>query len=204
MEEWRCFLTQIHLGDATHTIAFNVVPDTGSRELIVAGPKCNGCDPTDGIWDFSIGQDVSGGLNHQILYAGGQSSEYVLWQADLKDYSDTKEVDFGVITSSTSSQGDPLNVMGLQEGGFLDDLCGPKEVLFNFSQGRLYIGNISPMIPASALTLSLQEPSSGILFVMGRVTGFAIDGQPVATNVVPQLAIFDTGSTDTYVSPDLT
>jgi hypothetical protein len=197
------FLTQIHLGDATHTIAFNVVPDTGSRELIVAGPNCKGCDPTDGVWDFSIGQNVSGGLSHSILYAGGQTSQYVLWQAYLKDYSDNKQVDFGVITSSSSSEGDPLNVMGLQEGGFLEDLCGAKEVLFNFSQGRLDIGNISPMIPATASTFSLQEPSSGILFVMGRVTGLAIDGQPVAANLVPQLAIFDTGSTDTYVSPDL-
>lgn len=203
---WRnggVFLSRIHLGDATHTITFTVVPDTGSRELIVAGPNCNGCDPSNGVWNFSIGSNVSDGLDHQILYAGGQSTQYIPWRAYLKDYSDNKQVDFGVIANSKSPDGDPLNVMGLQEGGFLDELCGNKEVLFDFSNGRLSIGNVSPLIPAGASTFTLQEPSSGIRFVMGHVTGLSIDGQPVTANLVPNLAILDTGSTDTYVSPDL-
>lgn len=203
---WRSggiFLTQIHLGDATRTLTFNVVPDTGSRELIITGPNCQNCDRSGSVWDFAIGSNVSGGFDHQIMYAGGQSDRYIPWRAILKDYTDGKEVDFGVVTSSSTPDGDPMNVLGLQDGGFLDDLCGNKEVLFDFSHGRLYIGNVSPMIPPTAQTFTLNEPSSGIRFAMGKVVGLAIDGQPVASNLVPTLAILDTGSTDTYVTPDL-
>jgi hypothetical protein len=203
---WRSggiFLTQIHLGDATRTLTFTVVPDTGSRELVIAGPNCRDCNRSGGVWDFAIGTNVSGGFDHQIKYAGGQSDSYIPWRADLKDYTDGKQVDFGVITSSASLDGDPLNVMGLQDGGFLDNLCGNREVLFDFPRGRLYIGNLGSLIPPTAPTFTLYEPPSGIRFAMGKVTGLAIDGQPVAANLVPSLAILDTGSTDTYVSPDL-
>lgn len=203
---WReggVYFTRIHLGTPNRSISFNVVPDTGSNTLILSGPNCQKCDRGDGVWDPSLGSNVSGGFNHRILFAGGQTTTYVLWRALLLDYIGGKEVDFGMITSSGTPEGTPLNVLGLQRNGFIQQLCGPKNILFDFPRGQLYIGNINDKIPPNALTFTLDESEGSIKFVLGRITSMNIDGRPVPPSITPRRAIFDTGSTNTYVSYDL-
>ncbi len=211
------FMTRLHLGNETRAIPFEVAVDTGSNILIISGPDCYHCDRNDGVWDMSIGSNISCGVQSTIRFVGGQVTNYLWWRALLLDYSPDlrsgKEVEFGVITSSSSRDGDPLNVLGLQGlstselfgGGpvFLDSLCGEKTVMFDFSGGHLYIGQVNDLLPPSVNPILMTIPSFGIAFTMANITRMSIDGQMNPPSLTPRFAIFDTGSTQTLVSPDL-
>jgi len=207
------YMTRLHLGDNNHTLPFDVVPDTGSNILIVSGPLCSQCNRQDGIWNPSIGQDISCGIVEEIRFVGGQRTSYLRWRAQLLDYSPSKQIDFGVIISSITPDGSPLNVLGLQgehSSGlfgkgppFLDSLCGEKNVLFDFPNEKLYIGSISDLVPQHAKQFSLFKPSWGIAFTLGRITQIKIDDNRVAPSITPRFGIFDTGTTLTIVSRDL-
>jgi hypothetical protein len=95
--------------------------------------------------------------------------------------------------------------MGLQGEGqsFLDYVCGEKSVLFDYPRQRLYLGNIQDLLPSTTKRISLYKPDSGTAFIVGRVTSVQVDGTTLPANVTPRFAIFDTGTTQTIVSPDL-
>lgn len=198
------YRTRIHLGNKNgnkneKSIEFSVVPDLGSSILIVAGPDCPECDRKDGFWDFSLGENISNGSQGTIRY-GSQMTNYLPWQAYLLDYPGGKEVNFGVITRSKSNDDRPMNVMGLTNriNGFLDGLCGEKTVTFDFSNQKLYLGHHPIQNPKYVVPF---VESSGPEFIMSELKDIKINGQSL--NVVPKYAIWDTGATDTFMSPRL-
>lgn len=207
------YRTKIHLGDENNSIRFDVVPDTGSSILIVSGPECANCPRQDGVWNYSLGRRA--GSQGVIRYGGGQETRYIPWRALLRDYDRPddatdgpgKEVDFGVITSTLSPDGRPLNVLGLQgEGpGFLAGVCGEKTVIFDFVHSKLYLGKSDDVLSRAAFkrTFKLLKPPAGPAYILARIKSMKINGNPVPAGIMPEYAVLDTGTTNSIVSPGL-
>jgi hypothetical protein len=152
-----------------------------------------------------------------IKYGGGQHTIYIPWQARLMNYEDDsrsgqngigKEVNFGVITETFSPDGLPVNVLGLQEkaGSFLDGVCGEKTVIFDFPRAKLYLGRwdeilFDPKKKRSTFDLS-QPKGNGPQYPIATIKSIQLNGEVVKTSI-PKNAIFDTGTTNTIVSPEM-
>lgn len=203
------YRSKIRLGNKDKQIEFSVVPDTGSSRLLVSGERCPNCPMMDGVWDMSIGQDVSNGQKGMVTYGGGQRIIYIPWQAHFMNYnhSNGKEINFGVVVNSYSPDGIPVNILGLQEkpNSFLDGLCGEKTVVFDFPNNRLYLGKSDHILypsNANVTTFHLDNPVNGATYPIGRITEISINGQKIPVSVQPKYAIVDTGTTDTFLLPE--
>jgi hypothetical protein len=203
------YRSKIRLGNRDRQIEFSVVPDTGSSHLLVSGDQCSNCPLTDGVWDRSLGQDVSQGKKGLVTYGGGQRIIYIPWQAHFMNYnhSNGKEVNFGVVVNSYSPDGIPVNILGLQEkpNSFLDGLCGEKTVVFDFPHNRLYLGKSDDILfpnNGNVTTFHLDNPTNGAFYPIGKIKEIRINGQKIPLGIQPKFAIIDTGTTDTFVLPD--
>lgn len=197
------YVTQVKLGNADgQGVTFTVIPDLGSSILIVSGPNCSACNPAEGIWNLSLGHQIGQNQMGTIKY-GSQVTHYIPWQGQLLNYPNGgKEVNFGVIVDSQSSDGKPMNVMGLtnKPNGFLEGICGKKIITFDFSNQKLYLGEYDQPVKFS---IPFVESSTGPEFIMSEIQSITINGESLPSNVVPKYAIWDTGSTDTFLSPAL-
>lgn len=208
------FKTRIRLGDNSKFFDFNVIPDTGSNTLIITGKRCSNCNPREGVWDPSVGQSV--GENKTITYGGGQTTTYTPWSGMLYTNSGKLPVNFGVITSSSTPEGSPQNVLGLQSKGFLSSLSGSEipKVTFDFIRGQLII---SPPPNKRSSGFLLNQPLTGtsfemveypwssndIKFVTAKLSSMSINGKQLPDAVIPHYVLFDTGTTFTIVSKKL-
>jgi hypothetical protein len=196
------YLTQIKLGNEDgRGVNFNVIPDLGSSILLVSGQECRQCNPRDGIWDPSLGENISNGNIGTIKY-GSQLTRYIPWQAQLLNYpGGGKRVNFGVAIDSVSNDGKPMNVMGLTNkvNGFLEGICGKKIISFDFTKGRLHLGEFNQQL---LKTIPFVESPSGPEFVMSEIASIKINGININLSGV-KYAIWDTGSTDTFLPPAL-
>jgi len=196
------FRSQIRLGDLNgNSIPFSVIPDTGSSILIVSGPECSGC-PSDGVWNPELGFPGEG--HGRIRYGGGQANTYRPWQAHLLTGERATPVNFGMVTSATSPDSRPVNVMGIQETphGFLSTICGEKTVVFDFPRGKLYLGSADDVLYRPNQTrhyeFTMHRPSRGPAYPKGRILGMWLDGIPVPHP--PKWGLLDTGTTNTFLN----
>lgn len=205
--------------DSNNTIEsheITVVPDTGSSMLIISGKDCFGCRISDGYFDITWGRNVSFGITRTIDYAGGQSSKYLLYTGYLLDYGagQEKEIPFGLVVSTKSHHYRTENVLGLQPGGFftgsafIDYLCGPKKILFDFPGQKIIIGNVSSFLPRTpSVEIRLSLPSILHRYLLGDISSIALkitnQMDSIPETVRPRYAIFDTGTTQTLVRPEL-
>ncbi len=206
------YRTNITLGDKERQITFSAIPDTGSSIAVLAGPECQGCNPRDGIFDTSLGTNVSNGKTGVIRYSGGQQNFYVPWRALFQEdgNGNGRKVNFGVIVNTNSPDGRPLNVLGLAaEGeGFVSQLCGEKTVVFDFPRLKLYLGPSDDILfanPDTVRTFKLLTPQPGTAppFTLARILEMKVNGRPLPDSIVPEFAILDTGTTNQIVPRNL-
>lgn len=212
------YRTKINIGDQTGDyVTFSVIPDLGSSILIVGGPQCVDCNRSDGVWNNTLGKNISDGKESIIRY-GSQTSTYLPWRAYLRNYNVAKEINFGVITNSDSNDGRPLNVMGLthKENGFLEGVCGEKTITFDFKNNKMYLGKADDIINRNNnnggnnnngrngnIVMDLIESAGGPEFVMSNIQDIYINDIKIDQSLVPQYAIWDTGATDSFLPDDL-
>lgn len=190
-------------------IPFEVIPDTGSHLLIVAGPQCSTCRDEKGVWNPILGEKIDPHLQ-EIEYYGSQKTYYTLWKATLNQ---NGKVIFGVIEKSTINVGYSENVLGLQfsstlpkKKSFLQSFSGPKKVLFDFPSSSFHLG-LNPSSLESYLHSRKIIDTIPIHFLGHRtlillpIASIQINSLP--TKWKPNWAIIDTGTTMTLVEPQL-
>ena len=185
---------------------FRVVPDSGSTNLLVTGSACQDCHPPDGVFDMTIGTDISGGTTRTVSYGGGQKTTFVPWRASLQySNNESHDVDFGVIVNTYSPDGTPQNVLGLERSGFLSTLCGEKTVIFDFPRGRLYIGNVDQTMAgrSSSGPIQMYPSTNNVPFVLGKIKSMSVNGSPIPSSALPTYGLIDTGTTSTITNPTL-
>lgn len=222
------YTTKITLGDPNNNYKTTIeaVPDTGSTKFILSGTDCEGCDPSDGIWNTRYGTRLSS-YPRQVTYGGGQVSTYYPWRGFIYGYknsskqSNPKEIDFGVVFKTRSPFYSPENVLGLQpkSNGFFSSLCGEKSLLFDFPNSKLVIGDIDNYLPGivggnggnghkRVITFGMFTAEGSVPFIIGRVKLFQLidtEGNKInlPPHLIPRRVIFDTGTTQTLVRPEL-
>ncbi len=206
------YRTQIRLGTKEKQQTFSVIPDTGSSILIISSPECGDCNPKDGVFDPELGTPIQR-IKGRIRYGGQQISDYYPYKSYLMNYTDKqgrvipKEVEFGLVTQSKSSDNEPLQILGLQgEGpGFIQNLCN-QNLLFDFNRGKLVIGvkneDLNKYSDKSNEILQslfdLHHPTTGPAYPMGKIKELRISGSNgVIKSKNYDYAIIDTGSTGT-------
>ena len=214
------FKTIIKLGKSVdQQVAFEVIPDTGSHILIVSGPECVKCPVEKGMWKDSLGTLTQ--LQGTISYGGGQVTKYRVWKSNLVDY-DNQPINFGVITASmfkdsidnsnnsnnSNNVQEMQNILGLQDGHitstFLSQLKEPRNVVFDFPKSRFYIGQIDDILESRIVSSwNLIAPQRGLLYPLSFITEMNINGTEVPKDLMPTVAIWDTGTTRSMVDPDL-
>ena len=204
------FKTLIRLGKSVdQQVAFEVIPDTGSHILIVSGPECVKCPVEKGMWKDSLGTLTQ--LQGTISYGGGQVTKYRVWKSNLVDY-DNQPINFGVITDSMFKDSNNVqemqNILGLQDGHitstFLSQLKEPRNVVFDFPKSRFYIGQVDDILESRIVSSwNLIAPQRGLLYPLSFITEMTINGVEVSKDLMPTVAIWDTGTTRSMVDPDL-
>lgn len=222
------YTTKITLGDPNkeYKTVIEAVPDTGSTKFILSGSDCEGCDPTDGVWDTRYGTQLSS-YPRQVTYGGGQVSTYYPWRGYLYGYKNSsgqpnpKEIDFGLVYKNRSPFYSPENVIGLQpkSDGFFSSLCGEKSLLFDFPNNKLVIGDLDNYLPGivggnggdshkRVITFGMFTAEGSVPFIIGKVKLFQLIDTlnkriDLPYDLIPRRVIFDTGTTQTLVRPEL-
>lgn len=199
------YMTKIRMGDDNKSMFFNVVPDTGSSILLLNGPNCDGCNSADGVWDTSVGKDMSNGQTGVIRYGGQQVTIYTPWRGkffdDNLDDTDGFEVDFGLIRKSTSPDNKPLQVLGIQGGkSFLQALCGDRIVTLDLPAKKLILGATDVTNGKTVYKTSMVPSPSAVNFNVNRIISMKVNGTTVPS---PNYAVIDTGATQTLVDSGL-
>lgn len=199
---WGEFVVQISLSGTD----FEVVPDSGSEILVVAGQGCQGCNQNElGVWP----QPAQEGQMHSIVY-GSQSVKFQWTQGNLSGAS--KPIAFGAIYSASSSSGPVMNIMGLQPTAaswsrytILQQLAaneGIEEVItFDYPKQLFALGAYdipagaawAPLLSTSAAQQLAQKPMT-IPFYM-----IDVSQSPQLASTGVKVAIIDTGTTDTLI-----
>lgn len=201
------YRTTVYIGSGDHFIPFSVIPDTGSSILIIPGPECKECNENNEIWDYRLGSSIGNKLGI-IKYGGGQTTTYRPWKAELRgglnDTTSQRNVVFGVIIGTMSPDGRPVSVMGLQErkGGFLSEICGERTVTFDYPLLKLHLGKYVPQRPIIS-QFNLNQPTNGPAYPYATVLQMKVDGKEISSSIAPNYVIFDTGTTNTFISPSL-
>jgi len=204
--EYKCILEfrpeSAKFENENSTSRFEVIPDTGSRLLLVSGPQCRSCSVSGGLWNRNLGIPTDPTLR-TIEYVGGQSTTYQVHDGYLT------EVDFPIrvgVATASNRQFRPENILGLS-GEDTDDAFlktwPRKRVVFVFDQRRLYLGSIPKHLLGIIAQSSKSFPMEFGIAPGIKIMGGSLHSDHSEISISSGRVLFDTGTTQSLAEIEM-